>query len=64
MIYNKTLDEIPLSDFKKVWDSCTLCIVLFAVFLVTSAVSIYFYWYSKKDIVCVKFNPGTQTTIY
>ena len=71
MIYNETLDEIPLNDYKKMRSSCTLYIVLFAVFLVTSAVFVYFYWsfvyfylYSEKDIVCVKFNPDTQTTIY
>ena len=38
--------------YKKVCGSCTLYIVLFAVFLVTSTVIstaiIYFYWYSKK----------------
>ena len=55
--------------------SYTLYILLFVVFLVTSviisAVFIYFYWYLKesndqlclkKDNVCIKFNPGTQTT--
>ena len=52
MIYNETLDTIPLNDYKKVCGSCTLYIVLFVVFLVTStvisSVFIYFYWYSKK----------------
>ena len=52
MIYNETLNATPLNDYKKVCGSCTLYIVLFAVFLVTStaisAVFIYFYRYSKK----------------
>ena len=54
MTYNGTLNAIPLNDYNKVCDSCTLNIVLFAVFLVTSrvisTVFIYFYWYSKKNI--------------
>ena len=29
-----------------------------------SSVFIYFHWYLKKDNVSVKFNSGTQTTIY
>ena len=52
MLYNKTLnviplDVIPLNDYKKVGSSCTIYIVLFAVFLITSicicCVFIYFY---------------------
>ena len=54
MIYNETLNTIPLNDYKKVCGSCTLYIVLFVAFSVTSTVisnvSIYFYWYSKKNI--------------
>ena len=54
MIYNGTLNAISLNDYKKVCGSCTLNIVLFAVFLVTSTVIstvfIYFNWYSKKNI--------------
>ena len=74
MIYNETLN-VSLSDYK--CGSCTLYIVLFVVFLVTSviisAVFIYFHWYLKKsndqlylakDNVRIKFNPSTQTTIY
>ena len=53
MIYNDTLDTIPLSAYKKV-GNCTLYIVLFVVFLVTSTVisSIFidFYCYSRKKI--------------
>ena len=48
MIYNETLDEIPLNDYKKACGSCTAYIVLFAVFLVISTVIsaafIYFHY--------------------
>ena len=62
MIYNETLNAIPLNAiplnvYKKLCGSCTLYIVLFAVFLVKSTVIstvfIYFYWYSKKNITNV-----------
>ena len=36
MIYNETLNTIPLNDYKNVCGYCTLYIVLFVVFLVTS----------------------------
>ena len=49
-------------------NTCTIYIVLFAVFfkssISTSSVFIYFHWYLKKDNVRVKFNPNIQTTIY
>ena len=73
MLYNVTLDvipldAIPLNDYKKVCNSCTIYIVLFDVFFITniciSSVFIYFHLYLKKDNICIKFNPGTQTTIY
>ena len=52
MIYKETLN-VSLSDYK--CNSCTLYIVLFVIFLVTSivisAAFIYFYWYSKKNII-------------
>ena len=69
MLHNETLDVVPLNDYKKVCNSCTICIVLFAVFFITStyisSIFIYFHWYlKKKDNVRIKFNPGTQTTIY
>ena len=68
MLHIETLDVIPLSDYKKVCNSCTIYIVLFAVFFITSicnsSVFVYFHCYFKKDNVSVKFNPGTQTTIY
>ena len=71
ILHNETLnviplDVIPLNDYKKVFG--TLYIVLFVIFLVIStcisSVFIYFHWYLKKDNVRIKFNPGTQTTIY
>ena len=74
MIYNETIN-VSSSDYR--CGSCTLYIVLFVVFLVTSviisAVFIYFYWYLKdshdqlclkKDNFRIEFNPSTQTTIY
>ena len=36
MLHIETLDAIPLSDYKKVCNSCTIYIVLFAVFFITS----------------------------
>ena len=68
MLYNETLDVISLNDYKKVCNSCTIYIVLFAAFFITSiCISSVFYLFSmvfKKNNVCIKFNPGTQTTIY
>ena len=60
MLYNETLDAIllntiPLNDYKKVCGSCTIYIVLFALFFIASisisSVFIYFYWYSEKNII-------------
>ena len=73
MLYNETLDVISLNTIqlnvcKKVCNSCTIYIVLFAVFFITSicisSVFIYFHCYLIKDNVCAKFNLSTQTTIY
>ena len=54
MIYNGTLNAISLNDYKKVCGCCTIYIVLFAVFLVTStdtsAVFINFHWYLENNI--------------
>ena len=36
MLHNETLDVISLNGYKKVCNSCTIYIVLFAVFFVTS----------------------------
>ena len=57
MIYNETLNKIPLNDYEIVCGSFTLYIALFVILLVIStvicAVFDYFYWYSKKDNVRV-----------
>ena len=67
MLHDETLNVIPLNDYEKVRNSCTIYIVLFAVFFITSicisSVFIYFHWYFKKDNVRIKFYPCTQITI-
>ena len=54
ILYNETLDVIPLNVYKKVCSSCMLYRVLFVVFFITSlstcCVFVYFYWYLKKLI--------------
>ena len=59
MLYNKTLDVIPLNDYKKVCKSCTIYIVLFAVFFIKSicisSVFIYFQWHLKKIMFVLIF---------
>ena len=81
MLYNETLDGIPLNAISldaiplnavplktKACNSCTIYIILFVIFFITSicisSVFIYFHWHLKKDNVRVKFNTNTQTTIY
>ena len=68
MIYNETLNEIPLNDYKKVCNFCTIYIVLFVIFSIMSisisSAFIYFHWYFKKYNIHVKLNTNTQTTIY
>ena len=67
MIYNETLNAITLNDYKKECGSCTLYIVLFAVFFVTrtviSRVFIYVYWYSKRilQMLITNINENCQT---
>ena len=47
--------------------SCTLHIVLFSIiFTINVGIGsyfLYFHWYLKKDVICVKFGTRTQTTI-
>ena len=47
--------------------SCTLYIVSFSIFFtINVGIGSYFlcfYWYLKKDVICVKFGTRTQTTI-
>ena len=68
MFHNETLDVISLNDYKKVCNTCTIYIVLCAVFFITSicisSFFIYFQWYIKKKNLRIKFYPGTQKTIY
>ena len=51
MIYNGTLNAIPLNDYGKICSSCTVCIVLLAIFFIVSisisSFFIYFHWYLK-----------------
>ena len=46
--------------------SCTVYIVLFSIlFIINVGIGSYFlsfYWYLKKDVICVKFGTSTQTT--
>ena len=65
MLYNETsdlisldvisLNTVPLNVYKKVCNSCTISIVLFAVFFITSicisSVFIYFHWYLKRVVI-------------
>ena len=67
MIYNETLNEITLNDYKIVRGSCTLYIVLLIIFLVKSIVisAVFFIFISIQKKIMLEFNPGTpQTTIY
>ena len=62
MLYNETLDVVPLNVYKKVYSSCMVYIVLFVVFLITSiyicCVFIYFYLYLKNDNISINFSVG------
>ena len=51
----KSVDKLVEGCSKNIDEFVVCCFI---------AVFVYFYWYSKKDNVRVKFNPGTQTTIY
>ena len=58
--YNETLNVIPSNDCA----SCTVYVVLFAVFLtsvIIGGVFYYFYWRSKKEnsVNGIRFNPNT-----
>ena len=65
MIYNETFNDY---DYKNVCNSCTIYIVLFAIFFITSinisSVFIYFHWYLKRKNIRIKFNTNTQITIF
>ena len=63
MIYNGNLD-----DYKKACSSCTIYIVLFAIFLIIStiisSVLIYFHWYLRRRNNITNINASTETVIY
>ena len=52
MLYNETLNAIPLNVYKMVCNSYMIYIVLFVIFLIgsicTYCVFIYFHWYFFK----------------
>ena len=60
MTYNRTLNAIPLNDYKNICNSCTVYIVLLTIFFIKSlsisSVFIYFHWYFKRGY--------TETAIY
>ena len=60
IIYNGTLNPIPLNDYEKICNSCTVYIALLVIFFIVSvsisSVFIYFHWYLKRGY--------TQATIY
>ena len=60
MIYNGTFNAIPLSDYGKICNSCTVYIILLVIFFIVSisinSVIIYFHWYLRRTY--------TETTIY
>ena len=60
MIYNGTVNPIPLNDYGKICNSFTVYIVLLLIFFIMSisisSVFIYFQWYLKRRYI--------ETTIY
>ena len=60
MLYNETLNVIPLNVYKKVFSSCMVYILLFVVFLITSICicCAFIYWYLKKDNISANFSVG------
>ena len=70
----ETVKEVKLAKITLAEDenkhkcsSCTLHIVLFSIiFTINVGIGsyfLYFHWYLKKDVICVKFGTRTQTTI-
>ena len=55
------------NEYENKCSSCIVYIVLFSIFFIINiGIGIYFVYshcYLKKDILCVKFNTRTQTTI-
>ena len=68
--YTENIDEARLVEIKLTeckHNFCAQYIVLFSIiFLVNHGIGSYFlcfYWYLKKDAICVKFGTHTQATI-
>ena len=63
MVYNETLN-----DYGRVWNSCTIYIVLFVIaFLIIIGISstyFYFYWNLKKLNTDADTSVNTETLIY
>ena len=63
MVYNETFN-----DYKKVWNSCTIQIVLllldFLIIIGIISTFFYFHWYLKKDNNIIKTSVNTETVIY
>ena len=60
MLYNETLNAIPLNVYKKACNSCMVYIVLFVI-LITNMHLLYFYLFSlvfKKNNIAVGFSVG------
>ena len=55
ILYNETLNVIPLNVYKKAYNSCMVYIVLFIIFLIANicicCIFIYFHRYLKKNMV-------------
>ena len=62
MLYNETLNAIPLNFYKKACNSCMVYIVLFVIFLITNicifCIFRYFHWYLKKNNMAAGFSVG------
>ena len=54
-----TVNAVPLNDYGKVCNSCTIYIVFLAIFLIMSisisSAFVYFHWYLKKKILRQQF---------
>ena len=52
-IHERELHSNEMNDYEKICSSCSVCIVLLAIFFMLSIsfsnIFIYFHWYSKKE---------------
>ena len=69
----ETVEEVKIAEITSSKDenkhkcsSCKRQIVLFSILFTINigidAYFLYFYWYTKKDVTCVKFGTCTQAT--